>query len=432
MSDKSKRTIDVLRDPLAAKPTGKTEWFSFGDGLHLCITAKGAKTWYFKKTENKVATQIKIGRLEDFTTEEAKKVCKSTVIVSKKNSLKEDFEDWIAFRQSSKEYSEDTVLTKIKFFERLQKHLNAKGIYDFRKLSRSVAIEVFKEIGKEQKEKGRKTYQKNCWILLNGIMTRIMLRDDSFTNPLAGIKRSEVIGTYAYEQHKQVSNLKRFREIVELAKNYQVTGTYTVKPFEAKRYVVADMSKLPESQREANLFPIKSHVRKSRKGNSQASKDIFLALIYSARRLSEMLLLKWENIFEEEMYFEITIDDNKMGYKNYRFPITPKLKEIFDRRRKIKDEYRVNTEFVFFHPENGKKFSDEIVNELRKNLGIDKELNTHGIRGSFKTIMMYQRIPEEYLEHCLGHRKKDAYITKDFSPIDIMREVFEKWEELIG
>lgn len=141
----------------------------------------------------------------------------------------------------------------------------------------------------------------------------------------------------------------------------------------------------------------------------QRAKDIILFQYYSGGlRISDALLLKWDNIIDGRIYLTIRKTGKQASHK-----LTPKALEIIEKYRPnntvfifgylpddldLKDLYRVDAEI---------SAKTALVNKALKRIaklsGIKRRLSTHIFRHSFATNALQQGMSLEVLQSVLRH-----------------------------
>ena len=141
----------------------------------------------------------------------------------------------------------------------------------------------------------------------------------------------------------------------------------------------------------------------------QRAKDIILFQYYSGGiRISDVLLLKWDNIIEGRVHLTIRKTGKQASHK-----LTAKAIAIIEKYKPLK------TEFIFGYLNNGFDLKDlvrldntissctAVINKALKKIAemceINKRLSTHLFRHSFATNALQQGMSIEVLQRILKH-----------------------------
>lgn len=141
----------------------------------------------------------------------------------------------------------------------------------------------------------------------------------------------------------------------------------------------------------------------------QKAKDITLFQYYSGGlRISDVLLLRWNNIIDGRVYLTILKTGKQTSHR-----LTPKALNIIDKYRAL------NNEFIFGYLPNGFDVKDlvkldaaissntALVNKGLKKIGalagLSKRLLTHIFRHSFATNALQQGMSLDVLQNILNH-----------------------------
>ena len=141
---------------------------------------------------------------------------------------------------------------------------------------------------------------------------------------------------------------------------------------------------------------------------------MFLFACYTGLRISDVLLLKWENIVDDKVYFQIKKTESILSIK-----LVDKAKEILQ----IYAKENIDKKAFIFHPFKNKEidldneyilgksissasaYVNKSLDDISKLLNMKKKMNFHISRHTFATLLLKNKVPVQYVQRLLGHTK---------------------------
>jgi site-specific recombinase XerD len=182
-----------------------------------------------------------------------------------------------------------------------------------------------------------------------------------------------------------------------MANDKMKKGSKTVDPIKSKREIQA----------------VKNYLS----GKNLRDYTIFVVGINSALRVSDVVKLKWENVFYEigELKKEIRLIEKKTS-KQKVFPINQSMKkallEYFEYIDKPSDD-----EYIFKSRQGGNsplsvKMAWRIFKDIQDNVKLSTHIGTHSMRKTFCFMAWKQGVPIETLMKILNHGSQS--VTKRY------------------
>jgi len=182
-----------------------------------------------------------------------------------------------------------------------------------------------------------------------------------------------------------------------VANNKMKKGSKTVDPIKSKREIQA----------------VKNYLS----GKNLRDYTIFVVGINSALRVSDIVKLKWEDVFYEigELKKEIRLIEKKTS-KQKVFPINQSMKkallEYFEYIDKPSDD-----EYIFKSRQGGNsplsvKMAWRIFKDIQDNVKLSTHIGTHSMRKTFCFMAWRQGVPIETLMKILNHGSQS--VTKRY------------------
>lgn len=135
------------------------------------------------------------------------------------------------------------------------------------------------------------------------------------------------------------------------------------------------------------------------------SRNLLKLYLFTGKRRSELLTLKWENVYLDAPIPYFLIRDTKNGLDDY-VPITTATKEAFEELRALRAERYPDSPWVFPAYRGKGHYLDprKRLGKFTKELGIDFSL--HDLRRTFATAGEDIGISEIQIKRALNHKNK--------------------------
>lgn len=166
------------------------------------------------------------------------------------------------------------------------------------------------------------------------------------------------------------------------------------KSFKMPKAEVKDMTYLTSSEA---LEVAKSCEMERR--NPLRKKAMFITLINTGMRASELSALKFSDITDEWIYV-----NHGKGNKARKIPLHPSVANAI--KEYVKKERKGNSEYVFVNKSNNPLTAVNIDRDLEKllnNTKINKHISAHRLRDSFATIQYVNGSDIKTIQETLGH-----------------------------
>ncbi|MEN2994231.1 MAG: site-specific integrase [Thermodesulfovibrio sp.] len=126
---------------------------------------------------------------------------------------------------------------------------------------------------------------------------------------------------------------------------------------------------------------------------------IVFTAINTGMRKGEILNLKWSNV---DLKNGIILVEKTKNNERREIPMNDSLKALF---RRLYSQRRLDTEYVFINPQNGKRYVDlkKSFNTACKKAGL-KDFHFHDLRHTFASQLVMSGVDLKTVQELLGHK----------------------------